>query len=72
MTDEKKSMFKIIKDIKKESKNAESYNTGLLGEQMIVSAYKTMTIDKLEKIRFIINKIIKQKKEMQRQKNVVN
>jgi len=72
VTDEKKSMFKIIKDIKKESKNAESYNTGLLGEQMIVAAYKTMAIDKLDKIRFILNKIIKQKKEIQRQKNVVN
>lgn len=63
---EKKSMYQILRDIKKESKDAESYNTGLLGEQMIVASYKTMTVDKLDKIRFIINKIIKKKIEQKR------
>jgi len=62
----KHNPINIIKKIQQESKTAESYNTGLLGEQMIVSAYKTMPIDKLEKLRFIINKIIKKKKEFKR------
>jgi len=52
----------IIKKIQKESKNAEDYNTGLVGEKLIVSAYKSMSLEKLEKMRYIINKIIKDKK----------
>ena len=43
-----KNVFKLWQnintDIKKES---ESYNTGLVGEALIISAYKQMTIDKL-------------------------
>jgi len=65
----KKNIFKVIKTIQKESKNAERYNTGLLGEQMIVASYKSMTLDKLEKLRFIMNQIIKKKKEMKRVEN---
>lgn len=57
------NVFNLMKQINKESKKAEKYNTGLVGEQMIVASYKTMPLDKLEKMRFIINKIIKQKKE---------
>ena len=57
------NVFNLIKKINKESKTAEKYGTGLLGEQMIVASYKQMPLDKLEKMRFIINKIIKQKKE---------
>jgi len=53
-----------MKRVTKESKNAEKYNTGLVGEQMIVGSYKIMSINKLEKMRFIINKIIKQKKNL--------
>ena len=64
-----KNVFKLWQnintDIKKES---ESYNTGLVGEALIISAYKQMTIDKLEKIAYIIHKIIKKKKEMERVK----
>lgn len=56
-------IYDLMKKITKESKNAEHYETGLVGEQMIVASYKTMPLDKLEKMRFIINKIIKQKKE---------
>ena len=62
-------MFNLIKRINKESKKAENYNTGLIGENLIISAYKTMPLDKLEKMRFIINKIIKQKKEFIRVAN---
>lgn len=66
----KNNMFKIIGDIKKGVTKAEEYNTGLVGEQLIVSAYKTMTIEKLEKLRFILNKIIKKKKELRRSEEV--
>lgn len=59
----KDNIFNIVKKIKKEQKNAENYNTGLVGEQLIVASYKTMELDKLEKLRYILNKIIKQKKE---------
>ena len=65
----KGNMFELMKRINKESKNAEKYNTGLVGEQMIVASYKVMPLDKLEKMRFIINKIIKQKKEFIRVAN---
>lgn len=57
------NVFNLMKKITKESKKAEKYGTGLVGEQLIVASYKTMPLDKLEKMRFIINKIIKQKKE---------
>ena len=59
----KGNVFELIKKINKESKKAEHYGTGLVGEQMIVASYKIMPLDRLEKMRFIINKIIKQKKE---------
>ena len=62
----KNNMFKIIKDIKKGVNTADNYHTGLVGEQLIVSSYNTMPIDKLEKLRFILNKIIKKKKEYKR------
>lgn len=53
----------LAKKIKQGMTEAEDYKTGLVGEQMIVSAYSTMPIEKLEKLRFIMNKIIKKKKE---------
>jgi len=65
----KNNVFDLMKRINKESKKAERYNTGLVGEQIIVASYKQMPVDKLEKMRFIINKIIKQKKEFIRVAN---
>jgi hypothetical protein len=60
-------VFKLAKRIKQEiEKGVEDYHTGLLGEQLIVGAYQTMPTDKLEKMRFIINGIIKKRKEMLR------
>jgi len=61
-----KNLFKTINKIVKDSETADKHHTGLVGEQLIVSAYETMTIDKLEKLRFILNKIIKKKKEYKR------
>lgn len=62
----KRNLINLAKRIKEETKDQESYNTGLVGEMMIIGAYKTMPIEKLEKLRFILNKIIKQKKEYKR------
>jgi hypothetical protein len=64
-------IFKLAKKIKHEIKsgNVEDYNTGLLGEQIIVASYQTMPLDKLEKMQFIISKIIKKKKEFLRVQN---
>lgn len=57
----KKTIFQIYDDIKKQK--AENYNTGLVGEDLIVKSYKTLKISDLEKMRFIINKVINQKRE---------
>jgi len=60
----KMNALKIINKIKNQArKSKESYNTGLVGEHIIIASYESMTIDKLEKIRYILNKIIKKKKE---------
>ena len=65
----KDNIFDLMKRINKQSKKEKGYNTGLIGEQLIVASYKQMPLDKLEKMRFIINKIIKQKKEFIRVAN---
>lgn len=59
-------IMKITRKIAKSSKTAESYGTGLLGEHIIVASYSEMNIHTLEKMRYIINKLIKKKKEMKR------
>lgn len=68
-----KDILNLAKKIKGEiKKGVDDYHTGLVGEQIIVASYQIMPIEKLEKMRFIINKIIKKKKiaqkVMQRQK----
>lgn len=63
----KKKLFKLVGDITKKAKeDKKDFGTGLVGEGLIISAYETMPLNKLEKMRYIINKIIKQKKEMKR------
>jgi len=59
-------MFKIMKRIQKDYKNSEEYNTGLMGEHIIVASYKQMSLEKLIKLRFILNKIIIKKKDDKR------
>jgi len=59
-------IFKTIHRIVKESKTAESFGTSLAQEHIIVASYNQMSIDKLEAMRHIINKLIKRKKEMKR------
>lgn len=57
------NIFKLAKKIKKEiKKGVDDYHTGLVGEQIIVASYQTMPTEKLESMRFIINKIIKKRK----------
>lgn len=57
-----RDIFRLAKKIKGElKKGVENYYTGLVGEQIIVASYKTMPTEKLEKMRFIINKIIKKR-----------
>lgn len=66
---ERKDVLKLYKKIKEDVKDVENYNTGLVGEALIVASYKQMTIENLEKMQFIIGKIIKLKKELRAQHN---
>ncbi len=66
MTTEEKQIKAVLKKIKKGVKTAESYNTGLVAEKLIVASYDTMQIAQLEKLRYILNKIIKKKKILKR------
>lgn len=61
-----KNILRLMKSIKADVKNSECYNTGLVGEALIVASYKQMPIDKLESMQYIIGKILKQKKELKR------
>lgn len=62
----KKIESNLISGITREYETAESYNTGLLGEKLIVASLKTMTLSNLKKVRVILNGIIKQKVEYRR------
>ena len=65
----KDNVFNLQKRIIKQSKKEKSWGTHLFGEDIIIASYKQMPLDKLVKMRFIINKIIKQKKEFIRVAN---
>lgn len=60
------NLIDLQKNIQKQAKIEKGYNTGLIGEILIVSAYKQMKIDDLEKLRVILNNIIREKKEFKR------
>lgn len=62
------NLFKQIKKISKDSVNEKPMHTGLVGEQLIISAYKSMSADKLEKLRYIMNKIINDKKRFKNER----
>lgn len=64
----KKNVFKFVNDLTKDAKKEETLNTGLVGEGLIIAGYKSMPLEKLKKLRYILNKIIKQKIEMKRVK----
>jgi hypothetical protein len=67
-----KNILKLQKDIQEQAKHEKGYNTGLVGEIIIISAYKQMTIDNLEKLRVILNNIIREKKEYKRIQELKN
>ncbi len=62
----KKKLGAVLKKINKGVKSAESYNTGLVAEKLIVASYDSMQIAQLEKLRYILKKIIKKKKILKR------
>ena len=51
-----------MKRINKQSKKEKGYNTGLVGEKLIIASYKQMPLDKLEGMRIILNNVINTKK----------
>ena len=56
----------IINKVKEKGKTAQSLNTGLVGENIFIASFEMLPLEKLESMRFIINKIIKDKKIQQK------
>jgi len=58
------TIFDMAKNIQAQANKDphKDYGSGLLGEHLIVSSYKTLSISHLEKMRFLITAIIKEKK----------
>lgn len=54
----------IAQSIIENSKNQESYGTGLMFEHYIVGALNGLTIDNLKSLRFIITKMIRKKEKI--------
>lgn len=48
------------------SRNQETFGSRFPMASIVVGAYKIMTIEQLEQLRYILNKIIKQKKILKR------
>lgn len=62
----KSNILNIAGTLSKKAKTVESYNTGLAGEHLIVACYDELSVDHLEKMQYIIGRIIKKKKEYKR------
>jgi len=61
------NIFKIGQQIIRDAKeNPVSFGSGLLNEQIYISAYSRLSILDLEKVRYVIDRIIKKKKEIER------
>jgi hypothetical protein len=63
------NLIDLQRRIKETARHEKGYNTGIIGEVLIVSAYKQMKIEDLEKLRVILNNIIREKKEYKRVQN---
>jgi len=63
----KTPIFDVIRLIKESAKSSETYKTGLIGENLMVAAYKIMPIERLQTIQQEISKAIKKQKEIRRQ-----
>lgn len=57
----KKIANNYIENVKKDSKNAKSYGTGLMLEHMLVSALNKFDVKDLERVRSLVSKMIKDK-----------
>lgn len=57
-----RELNKLAKNIAKNAGLAPKYNTGLADEHIIIGAYQTMELERLVKIRHIMNHIIHAKK----------
>jgi hypothetical protein len=60
------TIFRLYQGINEGIKDNENYNSGLIGESLIIATYKQASIANLEKFRFVINKIIREKKKQKR------
>jgi hypothetical protein len=68
-----KNINKILKDAEKSGKDVtKDYKTGIVGEAMIVGAYKSFSLAQMLGLREILNDLIKEKKEKQRMKDSVD
>ena len=59
----KTSILKLVSKIQKEAENEKSYNSGLIGEHFIVSSYKQMETNKLQRLRDLINQILQERQK---------
>jgi hypothetical protein len=67
---EQKKYLKIISHIDKASRKVEGYNTGLIGEKVIVATFDLLGVGQLCDIRYLLNAVIKKKKiDMMRRAN---
>ena len=59
----KQSIYTLVNDLVKESKEQKDYHSGLMGEHLMVAGLKHFNIDKLRKLRNLINQILQEKQK---------
>ena len=69
MINKKMNVFTLCKKIEAEAKGIKPMNTGLLGEQIIISAYNQMTSEQLIAMKKIIDRLIQKKQEFKKVQN---
>lgn len=62
----KENVFSLVKRIEKEAVNTEEMHTGLLGEKIIIASYNQMTLEQLQGMKKIIDRLIQKKVELKR------
>ena len=67
-----KQTINKFEELQKKSIDIDGYNTGLIGEKLIIATFRDMPIEKLEQYRYVLNKEIKKKKELKRVYNATN
>lgn len=66
MAKKKVDVFSLVNSIITSSKKVKCYGSGLIGEHIFVASYQRMPIGDLEKVNYLVNRILKEKKEYQR------